>query len=396
MGGSTTRTQIRMTGWRAVAVWLVAASGIVAIVVSQVANPADLIVALIIGEVVVSFGVVGAVVVTHLPDNRVGWLLWGSGAVLGWATAGTAYATHSAASCGGCLPATVPIAVLTNMAFGPVVGVVGIFVPLLFPNGRLPSPRWRPVAWFGIAATAMFTISIAVTPGPMSGGIENPIGIDAPGAQNGAIQIVSLAGLCAAIVLALASVVWRFRHSGAIERQQLRWFEYAGVLMLAGLVVGLAGPFEAAWVVMFAGLGLMPLATGVAILRYRLYDLDRLVSRTIAYAVVTGGLILLYLAINLGLTTAFSSLASGNTVVVAASTMVVAVLFTPLRRRVQRLVDRRFDRARYDGQQTVDAFAEHVRASVDLGTLRAMLASTAGEAVRPAGSAVWLNPRRTR
>ena len=141
---TTARTQIRMTGWRAVVVWLVAASGIVAIVVSQVANPADLIVALIIGEVVVSFGVVGAVVVTHLPDNRVGWLLWGSGAVLGWATAGTAYATNSVVSCGGCLPATVPIAVLTNMAFGPVVGVVGIFIPLLFPNGRLAIAAMAP------------------------------------------------------------------------------------------------------------------------------------------------------------------------------------------------------------------------------------------------------------
>ena len=273
---SPARTPIRMTGWRAVAAWLVAASGIIAILVSQIANPADLIVALIIGEVVVSFGAVGAVVITHMPGNRVGWLLWGSGAVLGWATAGTAYATNSAVTCGGCLPATLPIAVLTSLAFGPVVGVVGIFIPLLFPNGRPPSPRWRPVAWFGIAATILFTISIAVTPGPMSGGIENPIGMDAGGGQNGLIQIVSLACLCGALVLALASVAWRFRHAGVVERQQLRWFGYAGLVMIAGLVIGLVGPFDEAWVLLFAGLGLMPLATGVAILRYRLYDLDRL------------------------------------------------------------------------------------------------------------------------
>ena len=196
------------------------------------------------------------------------------------------------------------------------------------------------MAWFGIVATVAFTISIAVTPGPMSGGVENSDWHRRSRRRDGAIQIVSWAGLCAAIVLAPASVVWRFRHSGAVERQQLRWFEYAGVLMLAGLVVGLAGPFDAAWVVMFAGLGLMPLATGVAILRYRLYDLDRLVSRTIAYAVVTGGLVLVYLAINLALTTEFSSIASGNAAVVAASTLVVAVLFHALRRRVQHVVDR--------------------------------------------------------
>ena len=379
-----------MTGWRAVAVWLVAASGIVAIVVSQVANPADLIVALIIGEVVVSFGVVGAVVVTHLPDNLVGWLLWASGAVLGWATAGTAYATNSAASCGGCLPATLPIAVLTNMAFGPVVGVVAIFIPLLFPSGRLASPRWRPVAWLGMAATVFFTISIAVTPGPMSGGIENPIGMDASGALSGLIQIGSLASVCVAIVLALASVVWRFRHAGVVERQQLRWFAYAGVLMLVGLVVGLAWTFDLAWVVMFAGLGLMPLATGVAILRYRLYDLDRLVSRTIAYAVVTGGLVLVYLAINLALTTAFSSIASGNPAVVAASTLVVAVLFTPLRRRVQRVVDRRFDRARYDSARTSGAFSERLRDEIDLPSLLIDLQATAGGAISASRVGVWL------
>ena len=356
-----------MTGWRAVAVWLVAASGIVAIVVSQVANPADLIVALIIGEVVVSFGVVGAVVVTHLPDNRVGWLLWGSGAVLGWATAGTAYATNSVASCGGCLPATLPIAVLTNMAFGPVVGVVAIFIPLLFPNGRLPSPRWRPVAWFGIVATVAFTISIAVTPGPMSGGIENPIGIDAAGAQNGAIQIVSLAGLCAAIVLALASVVWRFRHSGVVERQQLRWFEYAGVLMLAGLVVGLA------WAVR-CGMGrdvrgtradaardgrrhppLSPVRPGPAGLAdHRLCRRHGRAGPRLSRASTSR------------LTTAFSSIASGNPAVVAASTLVVAVLFTPLRRRVQHVVDRRFDRARYDSARTSAAFSDRLRDEIDL------------------------------
>ncbi len=293
-------------------------------------------------------------------------------------------------SCGGCLPATLPIAVLTNMAFGPVVGVVGIFIPLLFPNGRPPSPRWRPVAWFGIAATILFTISIAVTPGPMSGGIENPIGLDAGGGQNGLIQIVSLACLCGALVLALASVAWRFRHAGVVERQQLRWFGYAGLVMIAGLVIGLVGPFDEAWVLLFAGLGLMPLATGVAILRYRLYDLDRLVSRTIAYGLVTAGLVLVYLALNLGLTAAFSSVARGNPAVVAASTLVVAVLFTPLRRRVQHLVDRRFDRARYDSARTSAAFSDRLREEIDLPSLVADLQATASGAISASSVGVWL------
>jgi hypothetical protein len=386
---STARTGIRMTGWRAVAVWLVALSGVLSIIVSQVLNPSGLIVALIIGEVVASFGLVGAVVVTHLPDNLVGWLLWGSGAVLGWATAGIAYATHSAVSCGGCLPATVPIAVIANLSFGPVIGVVGVVMPLLFPDGRLASRRWLGVAWLGMVATVLFTASIAVTPGPMSGGVENPIGVGMPG-QIGIIQIGSLVCLCVAVVLALASVVWRFRHTGVVERQQLRWFGYTGLLMIAALVFGIAAPLDEAWVLMFAGLGLMPLAIGVAILRYRLYDLDRLVSRTIAYAVVTGGLILVYLAINLALTTAFSSLASGNAAVVVASTLTVAALFAPLRRRVQGVVDRRFDRARYDARQTAAAFSERLRGQVDLPSLVTDLQSTVAGTLSAARVGVWL------
>ena len=160
--------------------------------------------------------------------------------------------------------------------------------------------------------------------------------------------------------------------------------------MIAGLVFGIAAPWDEAWVLMFAGLGLMPLAIGVAILRYRLYDLDRLVSRTIAYALVTGGLILVYLGINLALTTAFSSLASGNPAIVAASTLAVATLFTPLRRRVQRVVDRRFDRARYDARRTTAAFSERLRDQVDLPSLVADLQSTVAGTISASRVGIWL------
>ena len=303
-----------MTGWRAAVVWLVAASGILAIALGQVLNPADWIIVLIIGEVVMSFGLVGAVVVTRLPGNQVGWLLWGSGAALGWSTVGIAYATQSFVACGGCQPATAPIAVVANTAFAPIVGVVGIFVPLLFPDGRLPSARWRPVGWFAVIATALFTAAIAFAPGPISGGVDNPIGIAAFGGEGNPGGIVVLGSLLVAMVLALASVVWRFRHAGVVQRQQLRWFGYAALLMLA----------------------------------------------------------------------------------VAGSTLVAFALFQPLRRRVQRAVDHRFDRARYDGQRTADAFAEHLRSDVDLAWLRASLATTAADAVRPTSSSLWLSTRGVR
>ena len=194
------------------------------------------------------------------------------------------------------------------------------------------------------------------------------------------------------MVLALASVILRFRHADAVERQQLRWFGYAGLLMIVGLVVGLSALFDATWVVLFAGLGLMPLAIGVAVMRYRLYDLDRLISRTIAYALVSGALVVAYLVVNIALSSAFSSLANGNTVVVAVSTLLVAVLFTPLRRRVQRIVDRRFDRARYDAHVTTDRFAARVRDEVDLGVLSGVLVVTVVDAFKPLAADIWIRP----
>ena len=194
-----------------------------------------------------------------------------------------------------------------------------------------------------------------------------------------------------------AGMVVRYRRGGPTERQQLKWYTYAAVPEMAFLVfAGFAAsgsvtvPPLVLLVAPFVIAPLLPAAAAIAILRYRLYDLDRLVSRTIAYAVVTGGLVLVYLAINLGLTTAFSSLASGNSVVVAASTLAVAALFTPLRRRVQRLVDRRFDRARVDAEQTAAAFSERLRDEIDIASVNANLSATVRAALSPSTVALWL------
>jgi hypothetical protein len=194
-----------------------------------------------------------------------------------------------------------------------------------------------------------------------------------------------------------AGMVFRYRRGGPTERQQLKWYTYAAVPEMAFLVFAgfaasgsVAVPPLVLLVAPFVIAPLLPAAAAIAILRYRLYDLDRLVSRTIAYAVVTGGLILVYLAINLGLTTVFSSLASGNSVVVAASTLAVAALFTPLRRRVQRVVDRRFDRARVDAEQTAAAFSERLRDEIDIASVNANLSATVRAALSPSTVDMWL------
>jgi len=385
-------TAQRLTGWRVAAVWLVAVSGTIAIGLAQIIDPYSWIVVLTIAGVVASFGLVGAVLVVRLPGNRVGWLLWASGVALGWGTAGVTYAVHSAQTCDGCLPGTVPIALVANTNYAWILGAVGIFIPLLFPNGRLPSPRWRPVAWLGLVATVTFTAGLGLVPGYISSAItiENPIGFDGFGDFTGLVGIVMVAALLVSMILAVVSVVWRFRHADAVERQQLRWFGAAGLGMVAAVALGVILPWESAWILLFAGLGLLPLATGVAILRYRLYDLDRLVSRTIAYGMVTGVLVAIFAGGILIFQGALEPITGRNGIAVAASTIVVAALFQPLRRRVQTRVDQRFDRARYDADRILTAFGDRLRDEVDIEQLGADIGATVANTVQPVTVSLWL------
>ena len=216
------------------------------------------------------------------------------------------------------------------------------------------------------------------TPGRDNAAVDGPIGTAA------------VALLVVAMVLALCSVTWRFRHAGPLHRQQLRWFGYAVLLMVVAVLVGVAAPWESSWVVMFAGLGLLPLAIGVAMLRYRLYELDRLVSRTIAYAVVTGLLLATYAGLILVLEGPLGTATGGETLPVALSTLAVAALFTPVRRRVQRVVDRRFDRARYDAEGTAAAFSERLRDQIDLPSVAAELEVSVRGSMAPASLVLWL------
>ena len=177
----------------------------------------------------------------------------------------------------------------------------------------------------------------------------------------------------------------------------MKWFAAVAlftVTSFSATVVGIAPINVLGWLLGLVGIVLLPVAIGVAILRYRLYDIDRIISRTVSYGVVTGGLVAVYLAVNLALTTVFSSLASGNSVAVAASTLVVAALFTPVRRRVQRVVDHRFDRARYDAERTTAAFSERLRNEMDLAAVAADLDETVRAAMAPSHVGIWLRVAR--
>ena len=185
------------------------------------------------------------------------------------------------------------------------------------------------------------------------------------------------------VPIAIASLIVRYRHGGATERQQLKWF--ASVAVVTAIGFGQL-PDQLS----FACLALLPIGIGIAVLRYRLYDIDRVISRTISYGLITALLVSVFLVVNLGLQSLLSFVTTGNSLAVAGSTLLAAALFTPVRSRVQRIVDRRFDRARYDGERTASSFSVRMRDATDLPTVAADLSGTVRRAIAPSSVGVWL------
>jgi len=228
--------------------------------------------------------------------------------------------------------------------------------------------------------------------------IDNPVGIAALDGIRPAVELVNGPGVVVAAALAIASSVMRYRRGSEVERAQLRWFGASAALTITFLgITVFGGPISnVGWIGLILSFSLIPIAIGIAILRYRLYDIDRIVSRTIAYALITGLVVLTYVVVNLLLTTLLGAFVTGNAAVVAASTLVVAAVFTSLRRRVQRVVDRRFDRSRFDADRTTAAFSGRLRDEVDISTLLADLDETVRSALVPESLALWLRPAEPR
>jgi hypothetical protein len=278
----------------------------------------------------------------------------------------------------------------------PSLIVAGPLIALVFPDGRLPGPRWR---WPSGAIVALIVVGSAIVvmrPGPLGASLaDNPLGVRGFSGSEAfwALgEILAAAALPFALVLALAAVIVRVRRSGEVERAQLKWFVAAYFAAAAVVAVSFADGATQTLIDLLApwSLSLPPIAVGIAVLRYRLFEIDRIISRTIGWAVVTGTLLAVFGGAVLGLQALLSDVTQGQTLAVAASTLVAFALFQPVRHRVQSAVDRRFDRARYDGQRTVDAFAEHLRNEVDLARLSGAVLVTADEAVRPAAAGLWL------
>ena len=345
---------------------------------------------------------IGALLVIRRPDNAVGWVMVpvGVGYVLSQASValtfvlaaqGTPQSTYLAQIAGW---TTVLLQLVTVLLFA---------IGFIFPAGHAQSPRWARFMRIFWAFAGVIVVVTLTQPGPLQlvPALQNPFGVGPDLRGDRQISPFLVAVIVVIFAILLVSMAARYRAAARVERQQLKWFVLALALSAIGLGVALAEaividrPANPIGLTVFVfACALVPVAIGIAILRYRLYDIDRLISRGIAYGIVSGILAIVFGGVVVILSAALATFAQGQTIAVAASTATAFALFQPIRRRVQRAVDRRFDRSRYDAELTVRTFAGRLRGDLDLGTICLEIADTASNAVRPATAGVWLREPR--
>jgi len=371
------------------------------------AGPTPVSPAVLVGvtiPIVASTVAVGAVLVHRLPHHVIGWLLLAAGFSVAVSTGAGGLADYGLNVRPGSIPDAIGFAIISAAAGGPFIGLLTGFVPLYFPTGRLPSPRWWPVVVIAIVPTLSPLITNLFGPFPAGTyppSATNPLALGGAGGQliqalGGVSSVLGVVGLACVI----ASLIVRYRRAQGSERAQLKWFAYVVLVDVPILVFAIVsggattGPLavltNVAWSAALLGLAFLPVTIGLAILRYRLYEIDRIISRTLAYGVATAVLATVFVAVVLGLQAVLSTVTQANTLAVAGSTVLVAALFQPVRARVQRAADRRFNRSRYDAERTVAAFAERLRDVTGAVALRDALSAAVEGSVQPLRLGVWL------
>jgi hypothetical protein len=347
---------------------------------------ADPLSTLLGGGAIAVFSLMGALLIRRVPANPIGALLLATGTAQA-AGVGLQFYASLGAPASPPWPGAALVAALTDVWYTAPFVVALVGVPLLFPDGRLPSPRFRWVVWITIAGTGLQVLAGLARLIPGSADLDAIVSM---------LVDVSVLATVVGFVGAGIAIWVRFRRGDPVQRQQVKWLlADAGVVVVAfppAMALGSSNTSLdlAFWLVAFLAFLGLPFAIGIAVLRYRLYEIDRIISRTIGYAVVTVTLAATFAGAILLFQSVLAPLTAGNTVAVAASTLVVAALFQPLRRRVQAIVDRWFNRARYDAERTVAAFAAQLRDDVDLGSLHADVVSMVTRTVVPASVALWL------
>jgi hypothetical protein len=343
-----------------------------------------------------AFPTVGAIIASRRPGNAVGWIFCAIGLCGGASIFFAQYGIYALVTNPDSLPAGVIATWIATWVWLPSVTLTITFLLLLFPHGRLLSPRWRPVAWLAAAVTMAGTALLAIVPWDLlNPGVpaQNPVGVESLGYLGIAPPVpIFLIGIPTTL-LSVASLVLRFRRSRGEERQQLKWFVYAGVLIVGALFVPLLVPGAAASLLQLLVMPLLPVAVGVAIMRYRLYEIDLLINRTLVYGALTALLVAVYVGSVVLLQGALRALTGQESqLAVVASTLAVAAIFNPLRRRIQSFVDRRFYRRKYDAAKTLEAFSAKLRDETDLEALNAELVGVVRETMQPAHVSLWLRP----
>jgi hypothetical protein len=341
------------------------------------------------------FSVVGAIIASRQPRNTIGWLFCGVGMAVSlnsfagdyaefWLTSG--FGTNRLGETAAWFSSWLWILLVSSP----------IFLLLLFPDGRLPSPRWRPVAWCAALGITGFTASLALGAGPLEDfpQIVNPYSVDSPivGIVGVAAGVVAIGSMVASAI----SLIVRLRRAEGEQRQQVKWLAYGGAMVVGTILVGgviTIWSVNVSIMVMNVALLGLPVFTGIAIVKHRLYDIDILINRTLVYGFLTATLALIYFGGVVGLQYVFRALtAQGSTLAVVASTLVIAALFNPFRRRVQGFVDRRFYRRKYDAAKTLAVFNTRLREETDLEALRDHVVEVVRATMQPEHVSLWLSP----
>jgi hypothetical protein len=358
--------------------------------------------ALSFGLMILAFAGLGALVASRRPRNPIGWILVLSPLFLAFTQVARDWYVHTLFADPGSLPLASGLMWAANWAWVPGFVPLLTLLLLLFPDGSAPSRRWRWVGWLAVAGMGLLIVGYAFAPGPLEDypRVENPLG--AEGSLGDVLEGFLALGFplfMLAAIGSMASLVFRFRSSHGVERQQLKWMAAAAALVVAAWLVNaffdqvLREDISA--VLPLALLGL-PAATAIAVLRYRLYDLGLVVNRTLVYGALSATLAGSYLGIVLLLQLALDPLTQDSGLAIAGSTLAVAALFRPARRHIQELVDRRFYRRRYDAARTVESFSARLRDEVELDALSAELRTVVRETVQPAHVSLWLRPEAGR
>ena len=355
-----------------------------------------------------TYPTVGALIISRRPKNAVGWVFCAIGLGAASTSFSAGYVSYSIAKHTDTQLATGLIDMLGNAVWPLNLGL-GSLLLFLFPDGKLPSRRWRTALWVDVACISAMIVAGLLHAGPLEkhGRVINPIGIGSAMSLLSAIQNLAQTLFVFATLAAIVSVVVRYRHATGVQRQQIKWFAYGGVLIAIIVAVTMIladtltprgqDPSTTAFSNIGFALGftMLPLGAGIGVLRYRLYDIDILINRTLVYGSLTAVLAVVYFGLVFvaqSLTQAVTGQTKPQPAIIVASTLFIATLFNPLRRRIQAAIDRRFYRAKYDAARTLEAFAASLRNQVELAELSAHLLGVVRETMQPAHVSLWLRP----